>query len=392
MTTLKDLKPDTKNARKHNPRNIGMIADALREVGAARSGVIDEDGNILAGNGTYEALAEAGIEKVKIVEADGNEWVVVKRSGLTKKEKAKLALYDNRTAELADWDIDNLGLLDDEHENIFDNIFSQDELDELFGDDSGPGELEGEDDAPEPPVEPTTKLGDMYQLGDHFLLCGNSTDKAQVDRLMDGQKADMVFTDPPYGINEKTDRVFASRTRVTKGNSFPKIIGDKSIDTALIAFEIANSLSDIVCYWGGNYFSYKLPPSPCWIVWDKRVEDKQRDVNSDCELAYIKHPSKKSVRIFRHLWKGMIKGSENGQRRIHPTQKPIALAEWCFIELDKEGRSVVDLFGGSGSTMIACEKMNRKCYMMEIDPAYCDVIVERYRNLFPEKEICLMKM
>jgi DNA modification methylase len=88
----------------------------------------------------------------------------------------------------------------------------------------------------------------------------------------------------------------------------------------------------------------------------------------------------------------MIKGSENGQRRIHPTQKPIALAEWCFIELDKEGRSVVDLFGGSGSTMIACEKMNRKCYMMEIDPAYCDVIVERYRNLFPEKEICLMKM
>lgn len=101
---LSDLKPDARNARHHNPRNLGMIADSLREVGAARSGVIDEDGNILAGNGTWEALAEAGIERVKVVEADGNEWVVVQRKGLTPEQKRKLAIADNRTSELADWD------------------------------------------------------------------------------------------------------------------------------------------------------------------------------------------------------------------------------------------------------------------------------------------------
>ncbi len=105
---ISDLLPDAHNARRHNPRNIGMITKAIREVGAARSGVIDEDGNILAGHGTAEAMAEAGIEKVRVVDAEGDEWVVVRRSGLTPEQKKKLALYDNRTAELAEWDADEL--------------------------------------------------------------------------------------------------------------------------------------------------------------------------------------------------------------------------------------------------------------------------------------------
>ena len=393
ITTLKDLKPDEKNARKHNPRNIGMIADALREVGAARSGVIDEDGNILAGNGTYEALSEAGIEKVKVVEADGNEWVVVKRKGLTKKEKVKLALYDNRTSELADWDIENLGILDEEHDDLLSNLFTEDELADIFGDKSGPGELEGEDDAPKPPEEPKTKLGDLYQLGDHFLLCGNSTTQNSVDHLMNGEKADMVFTDPPYGIDVPCDRVEHVKTfksqGIAKKGQYKQIIGDHGIETAMEAISICESMEiPTQIFWGGNH--YPLPPSSCWIVWDKRVEENQSDLNSDCELAYVRHKHKRSVRIFRHLWKGMIKASEQGEGRVHPTQKPVALAEWCFSKYGNDKDNVLDLFGGSGSTMIACEKMERKCYMMEIDPAYCDVIVERYANLFPEKEICLL--
>ena len=125
VNKLADLRPDQNNARKHNPRNIGMVANSLREVGAARSGVIDEDGNILAGNGTYEALSEAGIEKVKIVQANGNEWVVVQRKGLSEKQKLKLALYDNRSAELAEWDKDVLADIDPE---IMESMFSTDEL------------------------------------------------------------------------------------------------------------------------------------------------------------------------------------------------------------------------------------------------------------------------
>lgn len=255
----------------------------------------------------------------------------------------------------------------------FDNF--QDE----FFEGTGTQGLTDEDLVPEK-VEPRTKIGDLYQLGNHRLLCGDSTDEKHVEKLMAGEKVDMVYSDPPYGIDEETDRAFASRTRKAKGNTFDKIIGDDSIDTAVRVYGRADIKAPIVVYWGGNYYAHVLPASPCWIVWDKRVEENQRDMNSDCELAYVKHPNKKSARIFRHLWKGMIKGSEQGQARVHPTQKPIALAEWCFDELAPTAINVLDFFGGSGSTLIACEKTQRKCYMMEIDPHYCDVIVQRWEN------------
>ena len=216
----------------------------------------------------------------------------------------------------------------------------------------------------------------------HRLLCGDSTDKADVDRLMDGAKADMVFTDPPYGINEacyRVEKVKKFRKQgVAKKGSYKQIEGDDSTDVAHKAIQIARGLgADCNIFWGGNY--YDLEPSSCWIVWDKRVEDNRKDLNSDCELAYVDHKHKASVRIFRHLWKGMIKGSEHGQARVHPTQKPIALAEWCF-EKYGDPKTVLDLFLGSGSTLIACEKTNRQCYGMEIDPHYCSVIIKRYQD------------
>jgi ParB-like chromosome segregation protein Spo0J len=137
---ISELRPDPKNARKHNPRNIGMIANSLQEVGAARSIVIDENNNILAGNGTVEAAAQAGIEKVMVVEADGNTLVAVKRTGLTKKQKTRLAIADNRTAELAVWDVDNLR--DYADEGVLDGLFSENELDALL-------QIRGSDDSNE---------------------------------------------------------------------------------------------------------------------------------------------------------------------------------------------------------------------------------------------------
>jgi len=216
----------------------------------------------------------------------------------------------------------------------------------------------------------------------HRLMCGDSIDKSDVDRLMDGQKADMVFTDPPYGIDEVTDRVERTKTFLKKGvaksGSYKKISGDESIDVAMKAIALARELkADCNIFWGGNY--YDLAPSACWIVWDKRVDENQKDLNSDCELAYVDHKHKASVRIFRHLWKGMIKASEHGKARVHPTQKPIALADWCFDNYG-DPKTVLDLFLGSGSTLIACEKTNRQCYGMEIDPHYCSVILKRYQD------------
>ena len=132
--------------------------------------------------------------------------------------------------------------------------------------------------------------------------------------------------------------------RAAKIKNYDKIINDDSIKAAMDAINLCISMNiKIQIYWGGNY--YDLTPSPSWIVWDKRTEEKYQDINSDCELAYVIHPSKKSVRIFRHLWKGMIKDSEHGQASVHPTQKPVALAEWCFEKYGgAELETVLDLF------------------------------------------------
>ncbi len=206
-----------------------------------------------------------------------------------------------------------------------------------------------------------------------------------LELLLSKTKIDMVYTDPPYGINEKTDRQFTSKSRKCSGNKFSKIIGDTTTDAASEGYKICNALDvNIMIFWGANFYAHSLPESGNWLVWDKRVEDKQQDFNSDCELAWVKSNSP-SVRIFRHLWKGMIKASEHGQARIHPTQKPIALAIWCFETYGEKAKNVLDLFGGSGSTLIACEKSNKNCFMMEIEPAYCDIIVERWCKLTGKK-------
>lgn len=193
MADIKDLKFDKRNARKHNPRNIGMIEKSLQEVGAARSIVIDEDNNILAGNGTIEAAAQAGINKVQIVDADGETIVAVRRSGLTEDQKKRLAILDNRTAETAEWDAEILAEISQEID--LSDVFTDKELSEITG-------IEKEiveDDIPEVPKVAKTVLGDLYELGRHRLLCGDSTNSDDVAKLMGGEKADMVVTDPPGG-------------------------------------------------------------------------------------------------------------------------------------------------------------------------------------------------
>jgi DNA modification methylase len=233
---------------------------------------------------------------------------------------------------------------------LFDNDFDLSLIgfDDFKIDDDNSNFFSDEDEIPDTPTEPKTKLGDIYQLGQHRLMCGDSLDMNNIEKLCDGSEIDIVYTDPPYGINVQTDRKFVSRTRLTKGNTFSKIIGDDSIESALRSYDLAEKIAPIVCLWGGNYYASELPPSACWLVWDKRAEENQRDMNSDCELAYVKHPTKKSVRIFRHLWKGMIKASESGSKRVHPTQKPIALAEWAIDELNNKATNVLDLFGEIG--------------------------------------------
>jgi len=393
IKTLADLKPDQKNARKHNPRNIGMISKAIGEVGVARSIVIDEEGNILAGNGTVEALAECGIMDVRVIEANGNELIAVQRKGLSEEQKKKLALYDNRTAELADWDSQILIEINTEMPDVLENMFTPLELDELLDLSTGVGFQEGEDDAPEAPEEPVTKLGDLYQLGEHRLLCGDSTDKVTVDILMDGQKADMVFTDPPYGMNLDTDYSSIKGTsdlaKTLTPKAHRKVIGDDFDFDPSFLLELFNKTKEIFL-WGADYYCQRLPSGGSWVVWDKTGgHDSLMNAGfgSNFELCWSKQKHKRD--IARFTWKGVA--GRAGEKTVHPTQKPIKMAEWFFEKWGNENDVVLDLFGGSGSTLIACEKLDRKCYMMEIDPAYCDVIVTRWEEFTGKKAELIQK-
>lgn len=369
---IADLKPLPKNARKHSDRNLSVIAKSLSECGQQKPIVVDADGVVIAGNGTLAAAKKLGWKEI---------WVA--RTALDKSRADLFAILDNRSAELAEWDAieltECLDELDAQGWDLKEFGWEDKEREKVRPKVSKEGLTD--DDAVPDNVPTRARLGDLFVLGNHRLLCGDSTDVLAVERLMGGAKADMVFTDPPYGINESAKKRASRETNslAPSGKHLTEFIDD-STQYAIDAYNICEHILHIPrqVWWGANYYCHSLPQSNNWFVWDKRVEEKQKDVNSDCELAWVKSKWS-SVRIFRHLWKGLMKASEKGEARVHPTQKPVELAIWSF-DYFQDVKSVLDLFLGSGSTLIACEKTNRTCYGMEIDPHYCDVIIKRWEQ------------
>ena len=207
MTSINNLKSDHKNARKRTDRSAALLAESLKRYGAARSIVIDENNRILAGNGTIEGAKAAGIQNIRVIETDGTEIIAVKRTGLTEDEKIGLALADNRTSDLSDWDKDMLQQLSEEHDIA--PWFDADDLAEILGEvEQLPAEgLTDADDVPEAPEEPVTKPGDVWLLGKHRVMCGDSTVITDVERLMAGAKAALMHADPPYGMGKASDGV-----------------------------------------------------------------------------------------------------------------------------------------------------------------------------------------
>jgi len=373
--SVSTLIPYARNSRTHSDEQIAQIAASIKEFGWTNPILIDGDNGIIAGHGRLSAARKLGHEEVPVIEL----------KDLTETQRKAYIIADNRLALNAGWDNEMLTI--ELNELLADNFaldilgFDPKELAALLEPDVVEG-LTDEDAVPDVPDEPITKVGDIYQLGNHRLMCGDSTSVDAVERLVDNAKIDLCYTDPPYGINEKGDR--SKRGGLTQGNKLQDF-KDDTIDYAVEAYQIVEGVLQIPrqVWWGANYYCHALPQSNNWFVWDKRVEEKQKDTQSDCELAWVKSKWS-SVRIFRHLWKGLIKGSEHGQKRVHPTQKPVALAEWSF-DYFKEVKSVLDLFGGSGSTLMACEKTNRTCYIMEFEPHYCDVIVKRWEDFTGKK-------
>lgn len=368
---------DPNNARKHDKKNIMAIKGSLTKFGQQKPIVVNAKNIVIAGNGTMQAALELGWDKIDIV-----------RSELDGFDATAYALADNRTSELAAWDDDALNATLAALQSVdfdlpaigFDAKDWENPKDENEG-------LTDPDDVPEVDENPyNVQTGDIWQLGNHRLMCGDSTKTDDVEKLMDGQNADMVFTDPPYGIGGPNSReAHWHRSNSAAGYKNYKKFSDDETDATNCVESIISFNSDIKLIWGANHFTHLIPMSHNWIVWHKR-RDGDKDRNSDCELAICFGLNKCSVRIFQHEWKGMIKESERGNSRLHPTQKPICLAEWCFENYGNP-KTVVDLFLGSGSALIACEKTGRICYGMEIDQHYCSVIIKRWEDFTGKKAI-----
>ena len=389
MTKISDLKFDDKNFNDHTEFGMSLLEKSLHDYGAGRSILIDKDNNIIAGNGIIEAAAQAGIEKVRIVETVGDEIVAVKRTDveLNTEFGRGMAFADNATASVdLSWNKDNIG-----------EFFTPEDTEKWGIDLDWEKEQEiQEDEAPKVnEIEPAkSELGKVYQLGEHRLMCGDSTDAGSVAILMNGQKADIAFTSPPYNAGHTATETSMGKTSKyendddNKSQEEYRLFLDKYLaicfDNAEYTFMNIQSLSNNkkaligVLYDNLNYFADT-------IIWDKvNAQPVMAHNVLNSRFEYVHCFSESATRAigcidFRGTLDNVIAfppQRNNEFAEVHNATFSLDFAAWFVKNFAKE--SVLDSFGGTGSTLIACEQLGRKCYMMELDPKYCDVIRKRY--------------
>ena len=364
---LTEIKPYPNNPRK-NDQAVEAVSESIRQCGYVAPIIVDEDGVILAGHTRYKAL-----KRLSYTEAE-----VVVKEGLSEEQKRKYRLLDNKTNELAEWDYD---LLAEELDGL---DFGDLDLDwgiEL----EGPKEVQEDDYDIVPPEEPKAKMGDIYQLGRHRLMCGDSTDKETVELLMDGKKADMVFTDPPYGVDYdgiNNDSRSGLEDLLTSAFENYK---ENCIDGASVYCFHSDKCADIF---------HKVFRSFChfssMIIWEKqRLVLSQGDYQSIHEPCLYGWFDNGTHRFFGDRKQTSVWQFDRKSIEGHTTPKPIGFICKALENSSKKNEKVLDLFGGSGSTLIACEQLDRTCYMMELDPRYCDVIIKRWEKFTGEKAVLL---
>jgi DNA modification methylase len=309
-----------------------------------------------------KACIEAGLTDVPVKQA----------KELTEEQKKEFIVKDN--VGYGEWDWDDLA------NNWDEQLLTEWGLDIPNFDATV---LEAEEDnfaVPDGGSETDIVLGDLFEIGEHRLLCGDSTDSDQVAKLMNGQKADMVFTDPPYGISVVKNDMVGADFGIAKKGQYKPIANDETKDVAQEFYQTCVSLGmDNFIIWGGNYFTDFLPFSDGWLIWNKRAGTDIRNTFADGEMAWCSFHT--PIRIYDQLWNGMIREGEK-EKRVHPTQKPIrTLAE--IIEDHIKGKIIYDGFLGSGSTMVASHQKQKICYGIEMSPDYCQTIVDRMKKLDP---------
>jgi DNA modification methylase len=380
-----DLIPYARNARTHSDEQVAQLAASIKEWGWTTPVLVDEDGGIIAGHGRVMAARKLGIKEIPTMTATG--W--------SHAQKQAYVLADNQLPQNAEWDMDLLSVeMKDLDADGFDLSligFGDDMLANMLVDETEG--LTDEDAVPDVPENPVTVLGDVWLLGDHRLMCGDSTSIDAVDKLMAGQKADMVFTDPPYGMSYGGGRAAGSTPKGARVKAHGMILGDDKTGDDLIglvreamasAVGVCKSESaKYVCFPWRTYTEFEaamldcgLKPSAC-IVWDKKsIGLGNANYRPQHEfIFYVKGGAWYGDKAQSDVWYSS-RGSTGDY--VHPTQKPVELIERAVTNSSKGGDVILDVFGGSGTTMIAAEKNGRHSRLMELDPKYCDVIVKRW--------------
>lgn len=381
---VKNVDIDSIKPYKNNPRNnddaVDATANSIKEFGWQQPIVVDKDNVIIVGHTRLKAAKKLGLKQVPIVVAEN----------LTDEKANAYRLADNKTGELADWDFD---LLDDELANINDidmEDFGFDPVEE-----SDDKVVDDEFDE-EPPEKPTSKLGDVYQLGRHRLMCGDSTNPEMVKKLAGGVQCDLLLTDPPYGID------YQGRTKDKL-----KIQNDSLGDSDFIEFlaKALDSAKNVLKRGSSIYMWYSQVRSLAFYAAMKKaqIDPKQQLVWVKSNITMGKpYRNKYEPCIFATLSKDYCWYSDNSQstvmnfdnpkkNKLHPTMKPVALFDYQIKNSTKSGDVVLDLFGGSGTTIMACEQDGRNACVMEYDPKYVDVIIKRWEEFTGKKAVKISK-
>jgi DNA modification methylase len=370
IVKISDVKVNPNNPRLIKDDKFAKLVQSIKDLPqmlAIRPIVVNTDMVVLGGNMRLKACKEAGLKEVPIIIADN----------LTEEQQREFLIKDNVSGGEWDWQM-LANDWDTEQLNDWGLDIPNFEPEQVLE------AVEDEFEVPDGGIETDIVLGDLFEIGEHRLLCGDSTDSDAVAKLMDGDKADMVFTDPPYGIaydNEERWNGIEKQNNSTKRNKGKMILGDAEDFNPSFLLSFFSYCKEIFI-WGMQYYPEHLGRGGC-IVWNRKVESQKDVPHADFELCWSKQERNKMAWI---TWGG-FKSKEKGEERLHTTQKPIELAAWFFNNWGKEKDLVADLFLGSGSTMVASHQLKRKCYGMELDPKYCQVIVDRMLKLDPSLTI-----
>lgn len=372
IKTLKigDIHPYEKNPRK-NDKSVAAVARSIEEFGWQQPIVVDINHEIICGHTRYKAAKKLGMKEVPCVIAEN----------LTEEQIKAYRLADNKVSESSEWD---LPLLSEELADIIDIDMSE------FGfsfEEPEPDEVI-EDEVPAVPKEPVSKRGQIYKLGDHRLMCGDSTSEADINALLDGENADVLFTDPPYGYQ------YQSNQRA-KSDKFEVITNDDKIldfftptDGKISGFVFVCTTWKVLDKWIPLFKEHY--PLTNMIIWDKGgggMGDLEHTFSTDYEIILCSNNG--ALISKKRLGSVWSVAKDATSTYVHPTQKPVGISAMAIENVSKSGDSVLDLFGGSGSTLMACEQLKRRAYMMEYEPKWIDVIIKRWEDFTGRKAVLL---